>query len=107
MNIYLIVLEGQGDVTITPVDQETWDWLFKVPPDFKNKSSMKDPDVPASQQAKGNNHVSITRGSWENDRALAALPADGYTTYYTVRSAMTALKNNNDTLVDEYQGCIY
>ena len=49
----------------------------------------------------------ITSGSWENDRAIAARPADGYDTYDSVREAMADIRHNKHVLTDEYHGCMY
>jgi hypothetical protein len=93
----------------------------------RGPSSWVDQLVPASQIAKmeaehkkyiakwtiGNaksdafHPLQLSRGSWDNDRAIAACPADGYKTYSTVTEATKAIKKHGDVLEDEYQGCMY
>lgn len=125
--VYLVVLSGGGDTYIKIVDEETWNWITsddmgQAPAD-EDESSWEDQIVPPSQIAKMKaNHekytkkwgvndqfypLQITSGSWENDRALAAMPADGYDNYDSFKEAMTAIKDNGDIFEDEYEGYFY
>jgi hypothetical protein len=91
---------------------------------MRDESSWIDQLVPASQVAKmkvehaetfkkgwcSNEEfggLDLTRGSWDNDRAIAACPADGYDTYSSVKEALQAIKKQGDELEDEYNGCMY
>lgn len=130
--VYLVILEGGGDMYIKVVDQETFDWICSddmgCPEGFdpmeENSYSWNDQLVPASQiakmQALHKEHfkkgwcfteefdgVSLSRGSWDNDRAIHAVPADGYDDYTTVKEALQAIKKHGDEMEDEYQGCMY
>ena len=122
--VYLIHLEGGGDTFLKVVDKETFDWVTSDDlgqPEGTSKDEgiitvhmWEDQLIPASQIAKikeeeGDDYdpIQITSGSYDNDRALAARPADGYDTYYTVREVMQAIKANNGELIDEYSGYIY
>ena len=130
MKMYLIILSGGGDIYIKVVDQETFDWICSddmgQPADFDDDTSWVDQIVPAPQlarqkvaweayEAKWHIHgegavfegVRLTRGSWDNDRAIAALPADGYKTYQSVTEATRAIQKHGDVLEDEYQGYMY
>jgi hypothetical protein len=129
-NVYIVLLEGGGDVFVKVVDEETFNWITSddpgFPPDYKNESSWIDQLVPASQLAKMKAEheeyaqkfgeeddedkwrgLDITRGSWENDRAIAAHTFGNYGDYDTIKEALQAIKKNKDTLVDEYHGCMY
>lgn len=117
-NVYLLLLEGQGDLVVTVVDKETFDWVTSDDlgrrPEDAGRTHWDDQLVPASQIAKmkadegeAYQPVWITIGSWDNDRALAAKPADGYKQYSRVTDAMKAIKKRGDKLVDEFAGCIY
>jgi len=119
MNVYLVTLEGGGDRYIKVVDQETYDWITSDdmgrPEGEDNSSSWEDQLVPASQIAKmkkqrGEDYepVSITSGSWDNDRAIAALSADGYDDDYdSIKEALRDIKKKGDEMEDEYHGCMY
>ena len=123
--MYLVILEDDSDLFFKVVDQETFDWICSddmgLPADYDDDTSWVDQIVPASQlekmKAEWDNsrwrikneefEFRITRGSWDNDRAIGARPADGYETYNTVKEAMKAIKRNGDKLEDEYQGDMY
>lgn len=115
MNIYLITLEGQGDIYIKPVDEETFNWVTSNdegrPAGAENESGWEDQLVPASQRTKmeaaGDWPVEITLGSYDNDRALFAHPSGDYDTYYTLKEAFKAIRQHGDEVVDEYHGYIY
>lgn len=117
--VYLVTLEGGGDLYVKVVDQETFDWITSDDPGIPEAESddddgvtlWEDQTVPPSQVAKlkaiGDYPVEITSGSWENDRAIAAQPADGYDTYDTVAEALKAIRRNKAELEDEYHGGMY
>ena len=128
MKMYLVILEGGGDIYIKVVDQETFDWICSddmgQPADYDDDTSWVDQIVPASQLSKmkadwdkdvdkpwrikgAEFEFRISRGSWDNDRAIAAFPADSYDTYDTVRDATRAIQKHGDVFEDEYQGCMY
>ena len=125
MNVYLVLLEGGGDLEAKIVDEETFAWITSptMPEGLNRSSSIEDPEVPPSQINKRVAHdaldaddaswgiktepVRLTRGSWDNDRALQAFSADGYEVYLEARDAFAAVKSKGDEIVDEYHGCIY
>lgn len=119
LKMYLIILTGQGDTEIKIVDQETWDWITSAdngrnPNLPENTLSWDDLLVPQSQLKKildnsEGYHPHLTKGSWENDRAMWACNADGYSEGYydSVKDAMKAIKKNGHKFEDEYYGCIY
>jgi len=116
MDIYLIVLTGQGDTYVKPVDKETFDWVTSAdegrPKGQENDSGWDDQLVPESQKQKlkaltGSAVVQVTSGSFDNDRALAARAAGQYDIYCTLTDAFKAIKQHGDEVVDEYQGYIY
>ena len=122
MNVYLIVLEGGGDLEIKVVDEETFKWVTsddmgKADPPKKGDSRYhwEDQLVPKSQIKKMKTEygayyepLTITSGSWDNDRAVAARCADGYSEYmYTIKDTFQTIQQKGDVLVDEYRGYIY
>lgn len=119
MNIYLLILSGQGDLEIKVVDKETYEWVTSSdlgrPQGYVNKYSWEDQLVPASQIAKrkedqGEDYypVSLSFGSWDNDRAIAAMPIDGYAHHYSsVLALIEQINHRGDYIADEYVGCIY
>lgn len=108
-SLYLLTMSGQGDTDIKIVDKETWDWIFS---DFTGDG--EDPNVPQSQiklrseQYDDEDIVSITSGSYENDRALQCCSVKPYKySYDSARQALSAVKKNGDKIVDEWTGYIY
>lgn len=121
MNIYLIVLQGQGDEYVAVVDQETWDWINSDIP-----QSAHDDDASAwsewelmpvrtrnaliANTRKGDEaDPLITIGSYENDRAMAVCTASGAALYDApdVADAKKWVKDNGYMIVETYRGCIY
>lgn len=98
---YLLVLSGQGDTSITVVDQEGWDYLKLPEPEWKGETSV-DEKCPGVDEP-----VQVTIGSWDNDRAIHLWASDRYPTFDTLKQAMKNIKANNAELADEYHGCIY
>lgn len=116
MKVYLITLTGQGDTDVRVVDQETWDWVTSNDPGQAHgeagKSGWVDTLVPASQIKKQKadkygSKVHLTSGSWQNDRMMAAYPADGYENYDALRDALKAVKAKGDEIEDTVEGDIY
>jgi hypothetical protein len=117
MDVYLIVLEGQGDVSVALVDYETWEWInspkpesakgerawdeFKMAPEYVQNTLMK----------YGDDKLIITIGSFQNDRALAA-STDGavwfqYGEYDDIQAAKEWASVNGYDIEDEFHGYIY
>ena len=102
-DVYLIVCQGQGDIDVGLVNEETWNWILS---DYNSNSGSYSEIVPQTivdTYPKGQTKVTITRGSYENDRALQC-PKLGFD---SVKSAMNYVKQNNCNLVDEFHGYIY
>ena len=51
MNVYLVLLEGGGDLDVKVVDEETFAWITSptMPEGLTSSSSIEDPEVPPSQ----------------------------------------------------------
>lgn len=130
MKVYIVLLEGGGDIYIKVVDEETFNWICSddpgQPADYDDDTSWVDQIVPAAELARQKvaweehealwhvngkgakfEGIRLSRGSWENDRAIFALPAVGYNQYDTIKEAMRAIKDHGDEFEDEYQGCMY
>lgn len=116
MDVYLIVLMGQGDVDVRVVDKESFDWVNSINmgrPAGSRESSWVDSCVPESQRAlwraagEESDELIITIGSWQNDRALAAQSMSGFDHYNTLAAALKAIYNAQARVVDTYEGMIY
>lgn len=113
MKVYLVHLEGQGDTDLKIVDKETFDWINSDLPEGWSYENPYDSTVPDSQKAKmkkagADGEVEIYMNSYDNDRALAAYPMDGYDSYYdSICDVIHAIKSHGDELEDEYNGYIY
>ncbi len=117
--VYLIILSAiDGDYTTKVVDKETFDWLSKRPIFPSGITGIEDPDVPSVQiqeLSKVDKYgdtaypVTITIGSWENDRAMDARSLFGYDEYYCepMMKVFADIAKNGDEVVDEYHGMIY
>lgn len=128
MKAYSIVLTGQGDTQIYIVDKEVWDWVnspISGKPDG-HVSSWVDQLVPQKvidyhrkeeqKLADFNNRqpefcdILITAGSWDNDRALNAIPItiDGEEAlFFSVKELANFCREHDIEIVDSYEGYIY
>jgi hypothetical protein len=107
---YLLVLSGGGDTTVKLVTGAVWNWIHS---EYESEHSSYDERVPAdviSDSATSGNvdyfedgKLHITRGSFENDRALAAPGRD----FDDVAEATAYLASLNLEVKEEYYGCIY
>jgi hypothetical protein len=112
-DVYVLHLSGQGDTYIKLVDQETWDWIFNPwnPPD-PAASSYDDSTVPPAvlkrMKDMGDEFVlpNITRGSYENDRALQVAGVFGET-FFDLADAMHYIKKHDLNVLASWEGCIY
>lgn len=106
---YLIVLTGGGDteVTLTLMDAKTW-----IEKPFRSGSSSCKEAVPkallkaypAEIEERGlNKPVTITCGSYDNDRAMFC-PGDRFD---TAAQALKYAKKNKLEIVDQYHGYLY
>jgi hypothetical protein len=112
--LYLLNLSGPGDTELKLVDKETWDWIFSPWPFIGTKTrSGTDPYTPEGVKARMENSddVHITRGSWENDRALQAPAAvfNGQEIHWfgSIKGLNKFMKDNDIEIEDEYEGCLY
>lgn len=114
---YLVVLSGQGDLEIKIVDKETFDWINSEPVFKKGQNSVEE-KVPLSQvaarrRAYGKSsdvdmeHICVSRGSPDNDRALCCFTILEYSQVDSVKAAIAQIKKKGHKLVDEYHGGIY
>jgi hypothetical protein len=108
--LYLVVLEGGGDIQVTLVNKAVWDWI-DLP--FDSLESGYYEAVPQAVLDEARRHDSesyfkdgtmrVTVGSYDNDRALFA-PGRRFD---EVDEAHEYAKANNVDIVDTYEGCIY
>lgn len=104
--MFLISLSGQGDVDLKLVTQEVWDWILTP---FNGKGSSYSEVAPKEVQDEMIKHngkvydVSVTIGSYENDRALQAPGIS----FWGHKELIEYVKNNNIEIVEEFEGYIY
>lgn len=113
-DVYLIALADRKDTYYRITNKEVFDWLSKPPSFPPGLHSFLDPEEPAAlaelheeEEAEGYEGVYITRGSWENDRAMAVRSINPYKTYFSAKAALEAIEAQGDKLVDEYHGLMY
>lgn len=106
---YLITLSGGGDTEKKLVNQEVWDWIFSS---YESKKSSYYEALPVEilNEIKkhkffndGEKEIMVTRGSYENDRALHAPGVS----FESTKQVMNYLKENNLEISEEYDGYIY
>jgi len=124
MDGYLLILLGGGDVIVSCVDKETWDWIHSDPcRPSDNPVIWEDPNVPDTLQTRilkeqneglpESSHesgISISSGSWQNDRAIMAPPIvlNGETLQFgSVSEAFLKVKKLKINLLNSYEGYIY
>lgn len=108
--LYLIVLEGGGDITVALVAGSVWQWI-DLP--FDSSESGYYEDVPAAVLAEAAKHGSASRfpdgklrisvGSYDNDRAMAAPGLQ----FDDVESAEAYAAANEVKIEGTYEGYIY
>jgi hypothetical protein len=102
---YLLILSGGGDTTITVVDQTAWDYINGPAPKFP-EGQYSAQETPPWHRDRLIATVTVTTGSWENDRALHASVETGKS-FDTITEAMRYINGEKLELADEYHGCIY
>lgn len=110
--LHLITLSGGGDTYHKLVGPATFDWLFgdfestqsgyyeKIPQEVQEEFSVFDPEWNKNNK---NGEFHITRGSYDNDRAIQAIGLD-------FNSASKACKwaiEKGIELGEEYDGYVY
>lgn len=125
--VYLLVLEGQGDINIKIVDTMTYNWITNNDlgraPDT-DKYSWDDKTCPVEikrkiwEEQSGHYNkcsfeefkINISSGSYNNDRALMAPvitinDEEGF--FWEITKAMKFINKHNLEVLGEYQGYIY
>ena len=103
---YMIVLTGQGDTYVTLANPEAEEWIHSPYPPMLNGSAYE--EMPAAvlaghEDEVENTQVMVTRGSGDNDRAMA-VPGP---TFYSVTDAMKYIRKNKIEITGEYNGHVY
>lgn len=116
MKIYLVLLIGQGDIQITVLDEEAWNWLWspmgtEMPETVKKKlRSYREKEYGPGEFSEDEIEVIYeTSGSYVNDRALS-LPStvDGYkNAYCSLADFVKKIQETGDEVEDTWEGCIY
>ncbi|KVP39700.1 hypothetical protein [Burkholderia ubonensis] len=108
--LYLVVLEGGGDINVALVAECVWQWI-DLP--FESQESGYYEDVPEAVLAEAEKHgrrdwfrdgkLRISIGSYDNDRAISAPGLQ----FEDVESAQAYAAANNIQIDGTYEGCIY
>lgn len=128
--LYLISLQGSGYTEVKVVDEETWNWIMSenkgLPHNYDNSGPWKDTIIPESIKLKIWNNldnsekldfksydefgVYLSRGSWQNDRALIA-PAievdNKKLLFFSLKDFVNNINKENIEILEEYEGYIY
>lgn len=105
-SVYLVNLVGQGDQFITLVTEDVWNWILSPYESTKSGYNETLPEAVKKEMLihhKKAEDVFVSRGSYENDRAIQA---PGYS-FDTIKEAMTYIRDNNLVLEEEFSGCLY
>jgi hypothetical protein len=127
--LYMIVLEGGGDVIVKLVDQETYDWLDSPRPKMIENSALDKSCPEAVRQRAYQEYVAaeshwpdeqvkpyeeywpyVTSGSCENDRALwvpASEVAGAKLDFSDVADATNWCVEHGIKVNGSWNGCIY
>lgn len=98
MNKMLIILEGQGDTEVKFIDAEWEEWL-STPPDFPPGHTS------LTELAPDGSKISVTTGSWENDRAIQI--GTSSLRFDSVTDALDHAVKQGWAVTCQYSGCIY
>ena len=114
--VYLIHLVGQGDVSVKLVSKETFDWIEREWPGSFEEHYLEDRTCPSRQlelmrkewKSSGDEmeYPGITIGSFNNDRAIHALPEFG-SEFYTLVDALDFVRENDMRIAEIFEGYIY
>lgn len=113
---YLLRLEGQGDLVMSVVTEEVWQWINRPTPRAtidENEEHGVPACVMAGVRADGDDGVLVTTGSAQNDRAMAAYSDDYGALKYIFGDPSEEddfradLKAEGWTILDEFDGYIY
>lgn len=106
IGLYMLVMSGQGDIYITLVDKETWDWVFhphsKIPENVLKACRESHEDKEYTPY--------ISKGSAVNDAALAVA---GYklgskrAEFSDLSPAIRYIQKHNIKIVESWNGFIY
>lgn len=113
MDLYLLVMQGQGDTHVKLVTKPIWDWVFSGLEDGRpdGKHGWYDHATPLSVQSSLGDYAFVTSGSLDNDRALQAagadVPYDEYGDSDEPELARAWATKNGHHIVNTWHGCIY
>jgi hypothetical protein len=108
--LYLVVLEGGGDISVALVAESVWDWI-DLP--FESAQSGYYESIPPAVLAEAEKHgrldwfkdgqLRISVGSFDNDRAMAAPGLE----FDDVEDAEAYAARHKVTIAGTYEGYIY
>jgi hypothetical protein len=103
--VYLVTLSGGGDTYITLVKKHVWDWIISDYPSDKGHCTEKIPDdvMAEKKTSYATDTISLSRNSYENDRALNA-PGKSF---QSVKELGKYLKEHDLTIEEEFEGYSY
>lgn len=112
MNLYLLVLEGGGDIEYKLITKDVWNWIQNNKLTTTVETALREqykkfyPSFNETEFQKTIKSIGVNSGSSKNDRALNA-PTIKDGCLYSASEMMEFCKDNNVNVVEEYQGCIY
>lgn len=106
---YSIMLTGQGDIYITLVNKETWDWITKCGPipiaqidwAFENWKKDLNPNITREEVEKD-----LLKQKADNDKALSC-HADYGKIFTNLKDYTKFVVDNSMEIVEDYEGYIY
>lgn len=102
MELYMIMLTGMGDTSISLVEEHVWNYIVKGTP--FTQEVLENACETAKECYEDN--LEDVSSSLDNDRAFIAswMCIDNF---FNLKDAMTYIQKNNITLLDTYEGYIY
>jgi hypothetical protein len=94
--VYVVHLQGQGDVDVRVVDQETWDWINGPVPSGAQRTWHE--PIPGKT-----NLAYCSASSFQNDRAIQCKGRS----FDSLRKALAFIERLELSLGDTFEGYIY
>ena len=107
--LFVVLLEGQGDINLSIVHYNAWNWLndraVPIPNDVLIEAQREDEEVDYLQDP--------ANQCWHNDRAIRLIDINGRVPNTVLKSFLNLvdytnyIRENNIKVLDEYRGYIY
>lgn len=108
--LYLLEMQGQGDVEIKFVGKDVWDWMSKPSSKCPESIQTRHKEYLDGDENYEPLEVDSKSGSAVNDIALMVPPVkigkiDAV--FFSIKEAMAFVKKHNIEIVEEWSGYIY